>query len=98
MTIGHTSGAGRFHGVDGTVTVTARFFAAAEEAVGAAELTLELPRGASIRDALATASAARSHPVLDRCSFLLNTLATTDVATELHDGDLLDVLPPFAGG
>lgn len=81
-----------------TITVTARFFAAAEEAVGFAERALELPSGATIRDALASASDTPLHPVLGRCSFLVNSQATTDTETELRTGDLLDVLPPFAGG
>ena len=81
-----------------TITVTARFFAAAEEAVGSAERALELPSGATIRDALATASGTVLHPVLGRCSFLVNSHATTDYETELRAGDLLDILPPFAGG
>ena len=78
--------------------VTARFFAAAEEAVGAGEMRLELARPASIGDVLAAASGHESHAVLARCSFLVNGQATTDAAAELRDGDLLDVLPPFAGG
>ena len=81
-----------------TITVTARFFAAAEEAVGFAERALELPSGATIRDVLASASDTPLHPVLGRCSFLVNSQATTDTETELRTGDLLDVLPPFAGG
>ena len=81
-----------------TITVTARFFAAAEEAVGCAERALELPSGATIRDALVRASGTALHPVLGRCSFLVNSQATTDPETELRTGDLLDVLPPFAGG
>ena len=81
-----------------SITVTARFFAAAEEAMGFAERGLELPSGATIRDALASASDTPLHPVLSRCSFLVNSQATTDTETELRAGDLLDVLPPFAGG
>lgn len=81
-----------------TISVTARFFAAAEEAVGAAELTIELHAGSSIRDALTQASDGEGLTVLRRCSFLLNSEATTDVSTVLESGDELDVLPPFAGG
>jgi hypothetical protein len=36
--------------------------------------------------------------VLDRCSFLLDEVAVRDRELSLHDGALLDVLPPFAGG
>ncbi len=80
------------------LSVTARFFAAAEEAVGAAELVLELPKGATIRAALSHAGGESAMPVLSRCTFLVNSEATTDIETTLKSGDLLDVLPPFAGG
>ena len=36
--------------------------------------------------------------VLRRCSFLVNEVAAKDLHRTLAGGDLLDVLPPFAGG
>jgi molybdopterin converting factor small subunit len=36
--------------------------------------------------------------VLRRCSFLVNEVAAKDRSRVLADGDVLDVLPPFAGG
>ena len=36
--------------------------------------------------------------VLQRCSFLLDEVAVHGLDTVVHDGQLLDVLPPFAGG
>ncbi|SDZ34822.1 MoaD/ThiS family protein [Herbiconiux ginsengi] len=84
------------------MSIRIRYFAAAKAALGVGEeqreaagdtidaLMRELAAGAPDADA-ATA-------VLDRCSFILNRHATTDRATVLHDGDELDVLPPFAGG
>ena len=36
--------------------------------------------------------------VLDRCSFLLDEVAVRGRDLPLHDGALVDVLPPFAGG
>jgi molybdopterin synthase sulfur carrier subunit len=36
--------------------------------------------------------------VLRRCSFLCDEIAVRDEATELSDGQTIDVLPPFAGG
>jgi sulfur-carrier protein len=71
--------------------VTLRFFAAARAEVGAASLSRE---AGSIDSLLAEFGS----PVLDRCSFLVNGIATTDRVTPLGDGDVLDVLPPFAGG
>ncbi|RJT81096.1 MoaD/ThiS family protein [Arthrobacter cheniae] len=36
--------------------------------------------------------------VLDRSSFLLNEVSLRDPATVLQDDDVVDILPPFAGG
>lgn len=36
--------------------------------------------------------------VLPRCSFLLDEVAVHGTATLVRDGQVLDVLPPFAGG
>jgi molybdopterin converting factor small subunit len=73
------------------MTVRVRFFAAARSATGSDELDVA---AATIDDVLA-----RWHdPVLVRCSFLVNGVATTDRSQLLADADTLDVLPPFAGG
>jgi molybdopterin converting factor small subunit len=36
--------------------------------------------------------------VLARCSFLLDEVAVHGRQTPVHDGQVLDILPPFAGG
>ena len=77
--------------------VQVRYFAAAKAATGVAGETRVLPDGATIGgflDDLGDTSPA----VFARCSFIVNGTATTDRARVLGDGDLLDVLPPFAGG
>lgn len=82
-------------------SIRLRFFASAMAAVGAAELEVPVIDGATIHDVLAQVSSAPGQnlaAVLARCSYLLNTVSTTDVATPVQGGDLLDVLPPFAGG
>ena len=82
-------------------TVHLRFFASARAAAGIDEQRVVLPIGATIQDALEFVTAAPGQPidrVLARCSFLVNTIATTDRETELDDGDTVDVMPPFAGG
>ncbi|QHO71013.1 hypothetical protein BHD05_06135 [Marisediminicola antarctica] len=81
--------------------VTVRLFASARAATGVGELRLAVPAGASIADALQQLTAAPGEPleqVLSRCSFLVNAVSTTDRATKLSDGDVIDVMPPFAGG
>jgi molybdopterin converting factor small subunit len=71
--------------------VTLRFFAAARAAVGSSSLQREPATIEALLDEFAS-------PVIDRCSLLLNGVATTDRSRRLADGDTLDVLPPFAGG
>ena len=91
--------------------ITLRFFAGARAAMGRDTLELDHSSALTLADALANALeaapartrvAAASGPdverVLSRCSFLVDGLSTTDPATMLDDGIVVDVLPPFAGG
>jgi molybdopterin synthase sulfur carrier subunit len=83
--------------------VTLRLYASAKAATGVAEWTADLDRHTppTIDAALATLPRVSGAPldrVLARCSFLVNAQSTTDRETPLRDGDLVDVLPPFAGG
>jgi len=88
-----------------------RFFAAAAAATGVEEqqVDLGLVPGpftlAELSKLLITrfpVSASASTPplaeLLTRCSFLVNEVSQRDLATELAPGDVIDVLPPFAGG
>ena len=91
--------------------ITVRYYAAAQAAAGVAEEPLEAADGATLAEALEAAvavdrvAARRDNPaappladVLRRCSFLVNEVAAKDRSRALADGDVLDVLPPFAGG
>ena len=88
-------------------TVTMRYWAAAKEAAGIAEQQLTA-------DTLAAALAAAAGPgdggpgdggrlraVFARSSFLIDGnpvgLRAAE-SVELHDGNVIEVLPPFAGG
>ena len=90
-----------------------RFFAAAAAATGVEEQRVDLAALnasgpftlADLSGLLAAsfpASASAGTPplgeILTRCSFLLNEVAARDLSTELSPGDVVDVLPPFAGG
>jgi molybdopterin synthase sulfur carrier subunit len=85
-----------------------RYFAAARAAAGVEEERFELPAGATMADLLdAVLAMERAEPpagtpplhrILPRSSFLLNEVAVRDRATALSPGDVVDVLPPFAGG
>lgn len=80
-----------------------RYFGAAQAAAGIPEERLELdgvPLGTVLEEVRSL------HPqgdpsmarVLDRSSFLLNEVALRDRNALIGGGDVLDVLPPFAGG
>ena len=85
-----------------------RYFAAARAAAGVDEERFELPAGSTVESLLAAVlDVDRPEPpagtpplerILARSSFLLNEVAVRDRTTVLAPGDVVDVLPPFAGG
>ena len=85
-----------------------RYFAAARAAAGMDEENFTLPSGGTVADLLqAVASVERAEPpagtpplarILSRSSFLLNEVAVRDHSRVLEADDVVDVLPPFAGG
>ena len=85
-----------------------RYFAAARAAAGVEEERFDLPTGATVSDLLqAVLGVERPEPpagtpplprILSRSSFLLNEVAVRDRSVVLAPGDVVDVLPPFAGG
>ena len=83
--------------------VTIRYWAAAKEAAGVAEESVE---AVTLRDALNTAVASRKpdkrlEMVMARSSFLVNADPVGRAAREsivLDEGAVIEVLPPFAGG
>jgi sulfur-carrier protein len=83
--------------------VTIRYWAAAKDAAGRAEESLE---AVTLRDALNAAVASRKPDgrlaaVIARSSFLVNADPVGRAVPEsivLDDGAVIEVLPPFAGG
>ncbi|MET4002556.1 MULTISPECIES: MoaD/ThiS family protein [Arthrobacter] len=90
-----------------------RFFAAAAAATGVEEQRLDLAFGAGaapftladlsvfLVDSFPVSASGHTPPlaeVLTRCSFLVNEVSTRDLSRQLSPGDVVDVLPPFAGG
>jgi molybdopterin converting factor small subunit len=83
--------------------VTIRYWAAAKDAAGMAEESVE---AVTLAEALADVLAARPgkdhlRQVLSRSSFLVNGLPVRrdrHEETVLEDGATIEVLPPFAGG
>ena len=83
--------------------VTMRYWAAAKEAAGVAEESLD---AVTLRDALSAAVGRRAPDtrlaaVIARSSFLVNADPVGRAAREsilLAEGAVIEVLPPFAGG
>lgn len=78
--------------------IRVRLFAGAAEAVGAQELELPptVPTAGELRAALG-GYGAEAPRVLGQCALLRDGTRLDDDAV-LATGDLVDVLPPFAGG
>lgn len=89
------------------MTTTVRLFAAAAEAAGTEQLSVEVGDGVGLSELLgrlpglaepdSSGTPDLTH-VLDRCSFLINGVRSTPSTALLRPGDQLDVMPPFAGG
>ena len=85
-----------------------RYFAAARAAAGLEEEKFDLPEGTTVAGLLdAVLAVERPEPpagtpplprILSRSSFLLNEVAVRDQSTTVGPDDVVDVLPPFAGG
>ncbi|GAB5080710.1 MoaD/ThiS family protein [Arthrobacter sp. AD-310] len=85
-----------------------RYFAAARAAAGLEEEKFDLPEGTTVAGLLdALLAVERPEPpagtpplarILSRSSFLLNEVAVRNHDTVVGPDDVVDVLPPFAGG
>jgi molybdopterin synthase sulfur carrier subunit len=82
------------------VEVTVRFFAAARAAAGHEEETIRIRPGTTISELVGQLGNrdADLAKVLMRCSFLCDGLAVRDADVALLNAQIVDVLPPFAGG
>ncbi len=76
---------------------TVRYFAAAAEAAGRSQEPVAPGSVAELRAALAERHGEQLGRVLQRCSVLVNGVRSEDDA-RVAEGDVVDVLPPFAGG
>ena len=82
------------------IPVTVRFFAAAREAAGTDTRVLRLRQGSTVDDAVRElcGQSGKMALVLQKCSYLADGVAVRDRSTVLRAHQILDVLPPFAGG
>ncbi len=74
-----------------------RYFAAAAEAAGVPSETLSARTVGELLSVMAAVHGRELEHVLTRCSVLVDG-RRLDPTAALSDGDLADVLPPFAGG
>jgi sulfur-carrier protein len=84
--------------VSGKVTV--RYFAAARAAAGLEDEILGIEPGTTVADLVDQLSSrdVELAKVLKRCSFLCDGVAVRDSTAALENAQIVDVLPPFAGG
>jgi len=77
--------------------VTVRFFAAAKAATKTNEVKISANTVEQVL-ALTIEKFPDLDAVLPKCCYLLKGIACTDLSTKTNPTDLLDILPPFAGG
>ena len=81
------------------MTIRILFFASLAQRLGAAESSVQLPDGSTVRDAYRTLTA--RHPCLaeaaDNLAFAVN-MVYVDARHTLRDGDELALIPPVSGG
>ncbi len=83
-----------------TVRVTVRYFAAARAAAGTEAETVSIAPGTTIAELVEQLGSRHWEmaKVLRRCSFLCDGVAVRDDGLTLAAEQMIDVLPPFAGG
>ncbi|MGA4506623.1 MoaD/ThiS family protein [Propionibacteriaceae bacterium G1746] len=78
--------------------VTVRYFAAAADAAGTVQESLQPGTLGAVIAQMTTLHGDRLGEVVGRCSLLLNGAKVVDHDVDIESGSRLDVLPPFAGG
>jgi molybdopterin converting factor small subunit len=77
-----------------------RYFAAARAAAGFDDEIVGLAPGTTVGELVQTLSERGRElaEVLSRCSYLCDGIAVRDLGMTLGDAQMINVLPPFAGG
>jgi molybdopterin converting factor subunit 1 len=79
------------------MTVTVLLFASYADSLGTSSLTLDLPEGAKVSDALARVRASATGALPPRPLVAINESYAT-LGDVLSTGDELAIIPPVAGG
>jgi molybdopterin converting factor small subunit len=79
------------------MTVTVLLFASYAESLGTGSLTLELPEGACVEDALARVRARSAGALPPKPLVAVNQIYAR-ITDALSGGDELAIIPPVAGG
>ena len=79
-------------------TILIRYWAGAKAAAGVNSEQIQAPTVASGLALVAKARGGELVRVIERSSLLLDGVVVHDRETSLKDGQILEVLPPFAGG
>lgn len=77
--------------------VTVRFFAAAKSITKVDQVEIEAITVNQVLEKCVSRFPGLQN-AFPKCSYLLNSQACQNLDTEVRPGDVLDVLPPFAGG
>ena len=79
--------------------ITVKFFAILKDAASVSSLSIELPEGNTVWQAMEAVllSEPRLRKFIPHCAFAVNR-AYTSVETVLHDADELALIPPVSGG
>ena len=75
-----------------------RYFAAAAEAAGVPSESIHATTVGDLRARLIAAHGPELERVLARCALLVDGRRIDDPEASIADADVVDVLPPFAGG
>ncbi|RMB62112.1 MoaD/ThiS family protein [Tessaracoccus antarcticus] len=78
--------------------IQVRLFAAAADAAGTATEDVSCDTLGALVEELQQRHGEQFAAVLDRCSVLVDGRAVTDPAESLAGAQIIDILPPFAGG
>ena len=79
------------------MTVTVLLFASYAESLGTGTLTLELPDGACVEDALSRVRTRSARALPPKPLVAINQMYAR-ITDALHAGDELAIIPPVAGG